>query len=88
MVDRQYVSGLVKQHRVSLFIIVDAVLQSVLKCNNSVFQIDKIYGEKKNQKKKKKILTRLGNSVCSKILWLSGQDVVHHRWRRDLTKRA
>ena len=53
MVDRQYVSGLVKQHRVSLFIIVDAVLQSVLKCNNSVFQIDKIYGEKKNQKKKK-----------------------------------
>ena len=78
MVDRQYVSGLVKQHRVSLFITVDAVLQSVLKCNNSVFQIDKIYGEKKNQKKKK-IDKTWQFSMFKNFVTLSGQDVVHHR---------
>ena len=82
MVDRQYVSGLVKQHRVSLFIIVDAVLQSVLKCNNSVFQIDKIYGEKKNQKKNIYIYIfdkTWQFSMFKNFVTLSGQDVVHHR---------
>ena len=78
MVDRQYVSGLVKQHRVSLFIIVDAVLRSVLKCNNSVFKLIK-FMEKKKKPKKKKFDKTWQFSMLKNVVTLSGQDVVHHR---------